>query len=126
MYKQITLIGRKFVVITDHKALTTFMRSNNLTGMKWRWASELQEYQPFLINWRPGSENALPDMLLQILNEDEKDFILVTGPMSHNQHLEWNTMQLARGLTKKCGKCREKNVQSAKRKSCDATWRSIP
>jgi hypothetical protein len=97
MYKQITLIGKEFVVITDHKALTTFMRSNNLTGMKWRWASELQEYQPFSINWRPGSENAPPDMLLQILNEDEKDFILVTGPMSHNQHLEWNTMQLARG-----------------------------
>jgi hypothetical protein len=56
------LYGRKFTVITDHKALTWLMKSPNLVPRLHRWALTLQEYN-FDLTYNPGRTNVVADGL---------------------------------------------------------------
>lgn len=49
-------LQQKFTVVTDHKALTYFMSTKNLTRRQVRWAERLSEYD-FTVSYRPGKDN---------------------------------------------------------------------
>ena len=53
---------RKFVIHTDSKALTYLQTMKKLTGIYFRWLSEIQEYD-FEIRHRPGKKNSNCDAM---------------------------------------------------------------
>src|SRR6202012_5880075 len=59
------LLGRPFVVYTDHSALAWLMRTKEHTSKLIRWVLELQEYDMKIIS-RPGSANANADALSRL------------------------------------------------------------
>ena len=56
------LFGRRFTVITDHKALVSFLKSRVLNKRLQGWMIQLQQYD-FVIEYRPGAENLDADAL---------------------------------------------------------------
>ena len=56
------LLGTRFTVITDHKALVSFLKSKVLNRRLQGWMIQLQQYD-FSIEYRPGTENADADAL---------------------------------------------------------------
>ena len=67
------LLGREFVVVTDHKPLEWLAKQNSV-GRLWRWAVMLQEFD-FVIQYRPGSTNDNADTLSRSTpnNSDDPD-----------------------------------------------------
>jgi transposase InsO family protein len=59
------LYGRKFRVLTDHKALTYALTKSNPTQMLQRWMDTLCNYD-FTITHLPGISNILPDRLSRL------------------------------------------------------------
>jgi hypothetical protein len=55
------LLGRNFKLVTDHQPLSFLMKSPKLSGIYMRWALRLQEYMPFVIEYRVGASNANAD-----------------------------------------------------------------
>ena len=56
------LLGRSFVLITDHQPLSYLMKSTVLSGIYARWALRLQEFD-LTITYRPGPTNVIADCL---------------------------------------------------------------
>ena len=56
------LLGRKFLVRTDHASLRWLMNFKNPTGVLARWYEILAQFQ-FTIEHRPGAEHVVPDAL---------------------------------------------------------------
>ena len=56
------LLGRPFVVRTDHSALQWLRTSHNLTGQLYRWSAEISDYD-FEIQHRPGRKHQNADAL---------------------------------------------------------------
>ena len=56
------LFGCRFVVVTDHKALVSFLRSRVLNRRLHGWMLQLLQFD-FVIKYRPGSENCDADAL---------------------------------------------------------------
>ena len=56
------LMGRRFTVVTDHKALVAFLHSKVLNRRLYGWMTQLMEFD-FEIVYRPGKENADADAL---------------------------------------------------------------
>ena len=56
------LLGRPFVVRTDHSALQWLRTSYNLTGQLYRWSAEISDYD-FEIQHRPGRKHQNADAL---------------------------------------------------------------
>ena len=56
------LLGRHFIILTDHKALVFLIRSFLLHDRMVRWLTWLQQFD-FTINHIEGSKNYLPDVL---------------------------------------------------------------
>ena len=56
------LVGKPFIVETDHKVLIHLHSSTHLNGRLTRWASLLQPYN-FTTGYRPGRENGNADGL---------------------------------------------------------------
>lgn len=63
------LVGRVFVVVTDHKPLTALFSQSKLNGRLLRWKIELSEYD-FKIIHLAGKLNAVADCLSRIKNEE--------------------------------------------------------
>lgn len=67
------LLGRRFTLVTDHKALVTILAQSG-DGRKAhkfdRWRMQLSEFD-YEIQHRPGSENLIPDMLSRLPQPDE-------------------------------------------------------
>jgi hypothetical protein len=59
------LEGYRFVVITDHQALTWLERIDNPSGRLARWAIELSQWD-YEVKYRKGSENILADALSRV------------------------------------------------------------
>lgn len=66
------LIGRKFTVVTDHKALEFFLKQRKLSGRQARWAEYLSRFN-FEIMYVKGSENIIADSLSQYYKSDTVD-----------------------------------------------------
>ena len=64
------LVGKKFVIYTDHRALV-WLKSAKHTGRLERWALKLQEYD-YDIKHRPGKSNFVADALSRIPYVDDK------------------------------------------------------
>ena len=69
----IYLYGRKFILRTDHQALTTLLSANG-SGHRplrlYRWADRLYRYD-FTVEYRPGRYNQVADFLSRVkLPED--------------------------------------------------------
>ena len=56
------LLGRPFIVRTDHSALQWMRTSFNLTGQLYRWSAEISDYD-FEIQHRPGRKHQNADAL---------------------------------------------------------------
>ena len=56
------LFGRHFTVVTDHKALVSFLSSKRLNRRLQGWMLQLEQYD-FKVIYRPGAENADADAL---------------------------------------------------------------
>jgi hypothetical protein len=63
------LLGRPFVVRSDHKSLEWLAAAK--TGRLARWALRLAEYQPFEIVYRPGGEHRNVDAFTRVFAESE-------------------------------------------------------
>jgi hypothetical protein len=63
------LVGRKFIVITDHAALKSLTNGKVPKGRKVRWMMELQQYD-FKIVHRSGKENKNADALSRLRFEE--------------------------------------------------------
>jgi hypothetical protein len=63
------LVGRKFIVITDHAALKSLTKGKIPKGRRARWMMELQQYD-FEIVYRNGKENKNADALLRLRFEE--------------------------------------------------------
>ncbi|EIE79980.1 hypothetical protein RO3G_04685 [Rhizopus delemar RA 99-880] len=59
------LLGRKFIVITDHSALKGLLNTTNPTGIIARWITILTEYE-YDIKYRPGRINESADFLSRL------------------------------------------------------------
>lgn len=59
------LLGRRFTVYTDHRALAGFMRTTDTTSRILRWVQKLSEFD-FDIIYKPGKKNANADCLSRI------------------------------------------------------------
>jgi hypothetical protein len=53
---QYWLTGRKFKLVTDHQPLAFLMKSNKLSGLYYRWACRLSEFDLEIV-YRPGTAN---------------------------------------------------------------------
>ncbi len=53
---QYWLTGRRFKLVTDHQPLAFLMKSQKLTGIYFRWAMRLSEYDLEIV-YRPGTAN---------------------------------------------------------------------
>lgn len=56
------LLGRHFVVYTDHKPLLAWRTDSDLEGRRGKWMTKLQDYD-FTIYYAKGKENVVPDLL---------------------------------------------------------------
>ena len=56
------LLGRRFTVVTDHKALVAFLHSRALNKRLYGWMTQLMQFD-FEIVYRPGVDNADADAL---------------------------------------------------------------
>ena len=61
---------RKFILWTDSKALTYLQTMKKLTGMYFRWLSEIQSYE-FEVYHRPGKKNTNADAMSRSNHMDE-------------------------------------------------------
>ncbi|KAG0848253.1 hypothetical protein G6F17_011811 [Rhizopus arrhizus] len=59
------ILGKKFMIITDHSALTGLLKTPNPTGIIARWIVTLSEYD-FEIKYRPGRVNESADFLSRL------------------------------------------------------------
>ena len=64
------LLGRKFLIRTDHSSLTWLMRFRNAEGMLARWLEELNQYD-MVIQHRPGKQHANADSLSRIPQSED-------------------------------------------------------
>jgi hypothetical protein len=66
------LSGRKFHLITDHKALESIRSKAEFENNRInRWVEKIQEYE-FTIEYRKGVELVAPDALSRLYEEDKK------------------------------------------------------
>ena len=85
---------RKFILHTDHRSLTYLSSMKKLTGIYFRWLSELQSYD-FEIRHRPGKENGNADGLSRsnhiteepTKEEEEEEAGFIHRLDETNQHL---------------------------------------
>jgi len=59
------LLGRHFVLLTDHQPLTWLMKSTELSGQHARWALSLQDYD-FAVVHRPGAKHQNADVMSRL------------------------------------------------------------
>lgn len=71
------LLGRHFVIRTDHAALKWLMSSRALSGQLLRWNERLQDYH-FTIVHRPGTKHGNADALSRIPHKGEEEIIQMT------------------------------------------------
>src|SRR4029077_9306013 len=80
------LTGRKFTILTDHKACIAFPQTTDLTDQYARWLQFLQTFD-CEIKYLEGKKNVLADMLSR--NFKEPDEIPSTiGKPQHSNNLE--------------------------------------
>ena len=72
------LLGRQFVVRTDHSSLTWLMNFKNIHGMLARWLEELSQYD-MIIQHRSGNKHGNADGLSRIPQEDKQCKQYVAG-----------------------------------------------
>lgn len=66
------LYGRKFKVYTDHLPLTWLLNKKDPHPRLGRWVLRLAYYN-LEINYKPGSENVIEDMLSRLPEENEEN-----------------------------------------------------
>ncbi len=71
------LLGRQFIVRTDHNSLTWLLRFKNIEGQLARWIEELAQYN-MQIQHRQGSKHGNADGLSR--PAEDQDFVIVTRP----------------------------------------------
>jgi hypothetical protein len=83
------LTGRPFKLVTDHQPLAFLMKSQKLTGLYFRWAARLSEFDIEIV-YRPGSANVadltsrfpLPDVDADWENfKQEVDYLAAERPV---------------------------------------------
>jgi hypothetical protein len=57
------LLGNEFSIVSDHTALKWLMTSPNLQGKLARWSLRLQEFLPFTIEYRKGTQHLAADAM---------------------------------------------------------------
>lgn len=91
------LYGRKFILRTDHQALVTLFGAKG-TGRASlriaRWIERLRGYN-FVVEYRPGSSNRVPDMLSRLPLEDKftiagDDEVVIAQLSTTVQPLSWD------------------------------------
>ena len=73
-YFRVYLLGRKFLLFTDHNALR-WLHSTEPKGRRARWIMDLQEYE-FEVQHRPGTQNCNADTLSRLPQENSINTVL--------------------------------------------------
>lgn len=66
------LIGREFMIITDHRPLTYLFENKNISARLHRWRYALMSYQ-FKIIYKPGKGNTVADALSRVQIEPDNE-----------------------------------------------------
>ncbi|PNY16937.1 retrotransposon-related protein [Trifolium pratense] len=69
------LLGREFIVYTDHKSLKHFLQQRVSSPDQQCWVAKLLGYQ-FEVKYKPGSENRAADALSRCFDEGEMNTII--------------------------------------------------
>lgn len=72
------LLGVKFRIFTDHKALEYIMTQRHLSPRQHRWVDVLNEFD-FSINYIPGHTNILADALSRIYSDEPQGVVRATS-----------------------------------------------
>ncbi|WUR04295.1 endonuclease [Vairimorpha necatrix] len=78
------LLGREFILKTDHKALTYLWEAKNPTSRLLRWAMKLQEYA-FQSTYIKGEVNGADGLSRQNPTEKDINIIEATGPSDEDR-----------------------------------------
>ncbi|WUR03435.1 reverse transcriptase [Vairimorpha necatrix] len=78
------LLGREFILKTDHKALTYLWEAKNPTSRLLRWAMKLQEYA-FQSTYIKGEVNGADGLSRQTPTEKDINIIEATGPSDEDR-----------------------------------------
>ena len=81
---EVYLKGARFLVETDHKALTFIQTMKRGSPKLMRWAALLQEHNCQL-TYRPGSTNVVADTLSRVFDEDACQRDLDNQPLLQEQ-----------------------------------------
>ena len=73
-YFRVYLLGRKFLLLTDHIALR-WLHSTEPKGRRARWIMDLQEYE-FEVHHRPGTQNSNADALSRLPQKNSINTVL--------------------------------------------------
>lgn len=65
------LLGNTFTVVSDHTSLRWLMTCTALQGKLARWSLRLQEFLPFTIDYRKGTQHLAPDALSRDPRHDD-------------------------------------------------------
>ena len=68
---RVYLLGRPFIIETNHRALEWLDRVKENNGRLTRWSLSLQPYQ-FVVNYRLGAKNGNADSLSRLPKDNDK------------------------------------------------------
>ena len=88
---EVYLLGKEFVVQTDHRALQFLQTSCHLNGRLTRWALRLQEFS-FSIKYRPGSKHQNADGFSRQAWPDSEQKLDDLQPVEDDSDLEEGEM----------------------------------
>ncbi|PNX85597.1 retrotransposon-related protein, partial [Trifolium pratense] len=80
------LLGREFIVYTDHKSLKHFLQQKVSSPDQQCWLAKLLGYQ-FEVRYKPGTENRAADALSRCFDEGEMNTIISFPIWSDRQQL---------------------------------------
>ncbi|GJU76554.1 ty3-gypsy retrotransposon protein [Tanacetum coccineum] len=73
------LLGRKFIIVTDHQSLRTILHQNVHTPDQQHWITKLLGYD-FDIMYQPGKDNGPADALSRLPESSSSTFFALTQP----------------------------------------------
>lgn len=125
------LFGRKFKLRTDHQSLTTLLGTTGVGRAPMRiarWVERLRGYN-FVMEYRPGISNNVPDMLSRLptsdkFTTDSEDEHVVASLRAAAEPLSWEEIATRSETDKELGRVREW-LRAIKPRISERQWSSV-
>lgn len=112
------LIGREFLIVTDHRPLTYLFNTKNMSARLHRWRYVIMSYQ-FQIVYKSGKSNVVADALSRIaIESDEKEIV--------NPKIDHNMLKMGRGLIRIQTRAQRQKEREKEKELSEIQEKSIP